>query len=175
MLPRCLNPPSWSTCRFFFCFLLLLQTPRSSSPLITGEIKGIIWLLNNTAQHPPCVKSTKTPGYSVCLRVSMILQSVFTPPGSAPTSKSLQRLYFHEPVWWWSLMYGDKKAKINCMYAEEVLKCFTKVLVRYLLQLPSCRLCRQILLHFNLALKIFKMHKMCVCVFCVGLVNRFPV
>ncbi|KAF3839168.1 hypothetical protein F7725_017885 [Dissostichus mawsoni] len=36
MLLRCRIPPSWSTCRLFFCFLLLLQTPRSSSPLITG-------------------------------------------------------------------------------------------------------------------------------------------
>lgn len=121
MLLRCFNPPSWSTCRFFFCFLLLLQTPRSSSPLITGKIKGIIWLHNNTSQHPPCVKSTQTPGYLVC-SVSVLLQSVFTLPGSAPKIK----------VWFsnvevresgsvtWSLVHDHQEAKYQ-QNAEKAL------------------------------------------------------
>lgn len=76
MLFRWLNPPSWSTCRFFFCFLLLLQTPQSSSPLITGKIKGIIRLHNNTSQLPPCVKIYPNP-WLFSLLPRLLAPSVF--------------------------------------------------------------------------------------------------
>lgn len=58
MLLRCPSPPCWSTCRLLLCCLLLLQTPRSSSPLITGKIKGITRLHNNTSRRPPRVKKS---------------------------------------------------------------------------------------------------------------------
>lgn len=76
MLFRWLNPPSWSTCRFFFFFLLLLQTPQSSSPLITGKIKGIIRLHNNTSQLPPCVKIYPNP-WLFSLLPRLLAPSVF--------------------------------------------------------------------------------------------------
>lgn len=59
MLLRCPSPPCWSTCRLLLCCLLLLQTPRSSSPLITGKIKGTTRLHNNTSRRPPRVKKKR--------------------------------------------------------------------------------------------------------------------
>lgn len=117
MLLRSLKTPSSSTCRLF-CFLLLLQTPRFSLPLITGKIKGIARLHNDTSRRPPCVKSTQTPGYFVC-RVSVFIQ-----PGSALKSKSgmwcelmrwsttdcvKQAIYL--PVWW--MITGKKKCLLH--------------------------------------------------------------
>lgn len=116
MLLRSLSPPSSSTCRLF-CFFLLLQTPRFSLSLITGKIKGIARLHNDTSRRPPCVKSTQTPGYFVC-RVSVFIQ-----PGSALKSKCgmwcelmwwsttdcvKQAIYL--PVWW---MITKKKKNLH--------------------------------------------------------------
>lgn len=53
MWPRCLGPPCRSTCRLLLLLLLLLNSPRCSSPLITGKIKGITRPRNDTSRRPP--------------------------------------------------------------------------------------------------------------------------
>lgn len=79
---RCWNSSSWSTCRLFLCFLLLLlHTPRPSSPLITGMITGITRLHNNTSQRPPCVKAAQAP-VAWCAVSPRCLSLFFTPPES---------------------------------------------------------------------------------------------
>lgn len=59
MWPRCLGPPCRSTCRLLLLLLLLLHSPRCSSPLITGKIKEITRLRNDTSRRPLRVQKQK--------------------------------------------------------------------------------------------------------------------
>lgn len=120
MLLRCLKP-LWSTCRFFLWCVLLLQTPRSSSPLITGEIKGIRWIYNNTTQRPPCVKRSQTHAASP-LRVS-------------PAERKSPRLWFvwttsNETSNQWPVTSDSSRHRIKLQMWRKYLRVL--VLVRFL-------------------------------------------
>lgn len=71
MWPRCPGPPCRSTCRLLLLLALLLHSPRCSSPLITGKIKGITRLRNDTSRRPPCDQK----------RTKKSSESAASPPG----------------------------------------------------------------------------------------------